>query len=139
MGSRELGADGAGGLGGGAAVGGRAGCIGVLPMMSVEESLTVRAQQSELWPVCGRCRQWLRSKGFQPRTLQCTGVEVRWMGCLLAMCVPYETARRLLQQLTGIERAAGTLWGWVQQVGQRVKTIFTMSISKPPACRLAVA
>jgi len=105
----------------------------------MEESLAVRAQQPELWPVCGRCRQWLRSKGFQPRTLQCTGAEVRWMGCLLAMCVPYETARRLLQQLTGIERAAGTLWGWVQQVGQRVKTIFTMSISKPPACRLAVA
>ena len=38
-------------------------------MMSVEESLTVRAQQRELWPVCGRCRQWLQSKGFQPRML----------------------------------------------------------------------
>ncbi len=24
----------------------------------------------------------------------------------------------LLRQLTGVERAAGTLWGWVQQVGQ---------------------
>src|SRR4051794_39379596 len=35
----------------------------------MEESLTVRAQQRELWPVCGRCRQWLQSKGFQPRTL----------------------------------------------------------------------
>jgi hypothetical protein len=41
------------------------------------------------------------------------------MGCLLAVFVPYETARRLLRQLTGVERAAGTLWGWVQQVGQR--------------------
>jgi hypothetical protein len=51
---------------------------------------------------------------------QRTGVEVQWMGCLLAVFVPYETARRLLQQLTGVELAAGTLWGWVQQVGQRV-------------------
>jgi hypothetical protein len=43
------------------------------------------------------------------------------MGCLLAVFVPYETARRLLQQLTGVELAAGTFWRWVQQVGQRVR------------------
>jgi hypothetical protein len=51
---------------------------------------------------------------------QRTGVEVQWMGCLLAVFVPYETAGRLLQQLTGVELAAGTLWRWVQQVGQRM-------------------
>ena len=115
-----------------------------LAVRLVEESLTVRAQPSETWPVCGR---WLQSKGFQPRTLptlfgvigwrrrvgrcpkgckgsqvapldralglvphQRTGVEVQWMGCLLAVFVPYETARRLLQQLTGVELAVGTLW-----------------------------
>jgi hypothetical protein len=102
-----------------------------LAVRLMEESLTVRAQQRELWPVCGRCRQWLQSKGFQPRTLytlfgvirwrrrvgrcpkgckgsqvapldralglvphQCTGAEVQWMGCLLAVFVPYETACR---------------------------------------------
>jgi hypothetical protein len=129
-----------------------------LAVRLVEESLTVRAQQPERWPVCGRCGRWLRSKGLQPRTLhtlfgvigwrrrvgrcpngckgsqgapldralglvahQRRGVEVQWMGCLVAVFVPYETARRLLQQLTGVERAAGTLWRWVQQVGQRVK------------------
>jgi hypothetical protein len=129
-----------------------------LAVRLMEESLTARAQQPELWPVCGRCRQWLRSKGFQPRTLhtvfgvirwrrrvgrcpkgckgsqvapldqalglvahQRTGAEVQWMGCLLAVFVPYETARRLLQQLTGVELGVGTLWGWVQQVGQRVR------------------
>jgi len=128
-----------------------------LAVRLMEESLAVRAPQPELWPVCGRCRRWLRSKGFQPRTLhtlfgvigwrrrvgrcpngckgsqvapldqalglvphQRTGAEVQWMGCLLAVFVPYETARRLLRQLTGVELAAGTLWGWVQQVGQRV-------------------
>jgi hypothetical protein len=129
-----------------------------LAVRLIEESLTVRAQQRELWPVCGRCRQWLQSKGFQRRTLhtlfgvirwrrrvgrcptgckgsqvapldqalglvahQRTGAEVQWMGCLLAVFVPYETASRLLRQLTGVELAAGTLWGWVQQVGQRVR------------------
>jgi hypothetical protein len=128
-----------------------------LAVRLVEESLTVRAQQPEAWPACGRCGRWLQSKGFHPRTLhtlfgvigwrrrvggcpkgckgspvtpldralglvahQRTGVEVQWMGCLLAVFVPYETARRLLQQLTGIELAVGTLWRWVQQVGQRV-------------------
>jgi hypothetical protein len=114
-----------------------------LAVRLMEESLTVRAQQPELWPVCGRCRQWLRSKGFQPRTLHtlfgvvgwrrrvgrcpngCKGSqEVQWMGCLLAVFVPYETARRLLRQLTGVERAAGTLWRWVQQVGQRAMVQF---------------
>jgi hypothetical protein len=60
-----------------------------------------------------------RALGLVPH--QRTGVEVQWMGCLLAVFVPYETARRLLRQLTGVELAAGTLWGWVQQVGQRVR------------------
>jgi hypothetical protein len=135
-----------------------------LAVRLVEESLTVRTQQRELWPVCGRCRQWLQSKGFQRRTLhtlfgvirwrrrvgrcpkgcrgsqiapldqalglvphQRTGVEVQWMGRLLAVFVPYETASRLLRQLTGVELAAGTLWGWVQQVGQRVRVQLEVS------------
>jgi len=51
---------------------------------------------------------------------QRTGAEVQWMGCLLAVFVPYETACRLLHQLTGVSLAAGTVWTWVQQVGQRV-------------------
>ena len=51
---------------------------------------------------------------------QRTGAEVQWMGCLLAVFVPYETACRLLQQLTGVSLAAGTVWSWVQQVGRRV-------------------
>jgi hypothetical protein len=129
-----------------------------LAVRLMEESLTVRAQQPETWPICGRCGRGLQSKGFHPRALctrfgvvcwrrrvgrcpkgckgsqvapldqalgvlphQRTGAEVQWRGCLLAVFVPYETARRLLRQLTGIERAAGTLWGWVQQVGQRAR------------------
>ena len=56
---------------------------------------------------------------------QRTGVEVQWMGCLLAVLVPYETAGRLLHQLTGVPVAAGTLWRWVQQAGQRVMAQIT--------------
>jgi hypothetical protein len=146
-----------------------------LAVRLMEESLTVRAQQRETWPVCGRCRQWLQSKGFQPRTLhtlfgvirwrrrvgrcpkgckgvqvapldqalglvphQRTGVEVQWMGCLLAVFMPYETARRLLRQLTGVELAVGTLWRWVQQVGQRVRVqlegeLRALAVGKLPA------
>src|SRR5881227_456406 len=87
-GSCELSADGAGGLGGSAAVGGPAdGRELIEPFddlrtqtstdntdllsksrvdvhMSRHGSITVRAQQRELWPICGRCRQWLQSKGF---------------------------------------------------------------------------
>ena len=51
---------------------------------------------------------------------QRTGAEVQWMGCLLAVFVPYETACRLLQHLTGVRLQAGTLWAWVQSVGQQV-------------------
>ena len=51
---------------------------------------------------------------------QRTGAEVQWMGCLLAVFVPYETACRLLCPLTGVSLAAGTVWTWVQQVGQGV-------------------
>ncbi len=50
---------------------------------------------------------------------QRTGTEVPWMGCLLAVFVPYETACVVRRQLTGVELAPGTLWRWVQQVGQR--------------------
>jgi hypothetical protein len=42
------------------------------------------------------------------------------MGCLLAVFVPYETACCLLRQLTGVSLAVGTVWTWVQQVGQQV-------------------
>ena len=40
-----------------------------LAVRLMEGSLTVRAQQPELWPVCGRCGQGLQSKGLQLRTL----------------------------------------------------------------------
>lgn len=50
---------------------------------------------------------------------QRTGTEVQWMGCLLAVFVPYETASRILLSLTGVSLAPETLWSWVQQAGER--------------------
>ena len=46
------------------------------------------------------------------------GAEVQALGCRLAVFVPYETAVHLLQQLTGIAVAPGTVWNWVQRLGQ---------------------
>ena len=48
------------------------------------------------------------------------GAEVQALGCRLAVFVPYETAVRLLQQLTGTAVAPGTVWNWVQRLGQRL-------------------
>jgi hypothetical protein len=83
------------------------------------------------WRRVGRCPKGCKGSRVAPldRALglvphQRTGVEVQWMGCLLAVFVPYETARRLLRQLTGVELAVGTLWRWVQQVGQRAMVQF---------------
>jgi hypothetical protein len=51
---------------------------------------------------------------------QRTSEEVQWMGCLLAVFIPYETACCVLDKLTGIRLRASTLWSWVQEAGQRV-------------------
>ncbi len=48
------------------------------------------------------------------------GAEVQALGCRLAVVVPYETAARLLHQLTGIAIVPGTVWNWVQRLGQQL-------------------
>jgi hypothetical protein len=54
--------------------------------------------------------------GLRPQ--QRYGEEMLALGCWLAVFVPYETAVHLLQQLTGIAVAPGTVWNWVQRLGQ---------------------
>jgi len=75
----------------------------------------------------GRCPNGCRGSQVAPLDQelgllphQRTGTEVQWMGCLLAVFVPYETASQLLRSLSGVSLAPDTLWSWVQQVGQRV-------------------
>jgi hypothetical protein len=54
------------------------------------------------------------------RAQQRYGEEMVARGCRLAVFVPDETAVRLLQQLTGMAVAPGTVWNWVQRLGQRL-------------------
>jgi hypothetical protein len=68
-----------------------------LAVRLIEESLTVRAQWPQIWPVCGRCRRWLQSKGFQPRTLHTLFGVIGWRrvgrcpkGCKGSQVVPLE-------------------------------------------------
>ena len=72
-----------------------------LAVRLVEESLTVRAQPSETWPVCGR---WLQSKGFQPRTLPTLFGVIGWRrrvgrcpkGCKGSQVAPLDRALGLV-------------------------------------------
>ena len=142
----------------------------------LEESLAVRAQQAQRWPVCGGCGRRRQSKGWRERRLdtlcgtirwrrrvgrcpqgcagspvapldqalgllahQRKGTEVQWLGCLLAVFVPYATASGLLQQLTGVAVAPRTLWWWVQAAGQRVMTQLEAELAALAAGVLPVA
>lgn len=51
---------------------------------------------------------------------QKTGDEVKRLACLLVIFVPFDTARVLLQQLTGVVVSADSLWTWSQDAGRRI-------------------
>ncbi len=53
-----------------------------------------------------------------------TSWEVKRLGCLLSVFVPYELATQLLEQLTGVRIRDSSLWNWIQQAGQRAKLIW---------------
>lgn len=55
--------------------------------------------------------------GVEP--YQKTSLEVKRLGSALAVFVPYETAAVLLEMLTGVTVWPKTIWGWVQEAGQR--------------------
>jgi hypothetical protein len=59
---------------------------------------------------------------------QQTSTELRRLGCLLAVFLPFELAAMLLQQFTGISIADATIWNWVQVVGQKAKTQLEMQL-----------
>ena len=44
----------------------------------LEESLAVRAQQAQRWPVCGSCGRGLQSKGWRERVLGTLFGPIRW-------------------------------------------------------------
>ena len=73
----------------------------------------------------GRCPQGCGGRQSIPfdQTLgiapyQQSSVELKRLGCLLALFVPFELAVGLLSQLTGIRVSDDSLWQWVQDYGQ---------------------
>jgi len=73
----------------------------------------------------GRCRNGCKGVQIAPfdqelglNSYQQTSQEVVQLACLLAVFVPFETAKVLLQRLTGIDLSATTIWNWVQSAGQ---------------------
>ncbi len=55
---------------------------------------------------------------------QQTSWEVKRLGSLLSVFVPYELARQLLEELTGVHISDSSLWNWVQQAGQQAKLMW---------------
>src|SRR5437763_29816 len=100
-----------------------------LAVRLMEESLAVRAQQPELWPVCGRCRRWLRSKGFQPRTLHTLFGVIGWRrrvgrcpnGCKGSQVAPLDQALGLVPHQ---RTAAEVQWmGWTRLCQRRLVAV----------------
>ncbi|EKU96848.1 hypothetical protein Lepto7375DRAFT_0764 [Leptolyngbya sp. PCC 7375] len=74
----------------------------------------------------GRCPQGCKGSHAAPfdQTLgiapyQQSSVELKRLGCLLSLFVPFELAAWLLSQLSGIQVSDDSLWQWVQQYGQQ--------------------
>lgn len=66
---------------------------------------------------------WLdETLGIQSR--QQYSEEVKALGVLLCVVLPYELARELLGQLTGVKLSRGSLWNWVQESGKRASELW---------------
>lgn len=74
----------------------------------------------------GRCPQGCKGSQSAPfdqvlgiAPYQQSSVELKRLGCLLAIFVPFELASWLLSQLSGIRVSDDSLWQWVQHYGQQ--------------------
>jgi hypothetical protein len=55
--------------------------------------------------------------------------ELMRLGCLLSVMMPYAQASEVLRQWSGLLVSAGSLWNWVQAVGQRVEASLAEALS----------
>ena len=55
--------------------------------------------------------------GIQPH--EASSLELKQMGCLFAIFVPFETASLLLERLWKVRVSDNTIWQWVQQFGAK--------------------
>lgn len=60
--------------------------------------------------------------GIEP--YQQTSWEVKYLGTLLCVFVPYTLASHLLSQMTQVKVHETTLWRWVQEAGERARQIW---------------
>ena len=54
--------------------------------------------------------------GIKP--YQSSSEEVKRLGCLMSIVMPYELSSWMLHQCTGVSVSASTLWNWVEHYGQ---------------------
>lgn len=69
---------------------------------------------------------------------QQTSVELKQVGCALAVFVPFETAVALLKRLSALSLSPSTLWHWVQEAGQSAmqrlqQELEQLTAGQPPA------
>lgn len=74
----------------------------------------------------GRCRHHCRGSQAIPfdevlgiAGYQQTSTELKRLGCLLAVFLPFEVAAWMLQQLIGVTVSHDTIWQWVQSAGHK--------------------
>ena len=61
---------------------------------------------------------------------QQTSDEVRRLGCLLCVFLPFELSSWLLRQFTGLQFESDTLWSWVQAQGQQAMTELSQQLAR---------
>jgi hypothetical protein len=52
------------------------------------------------------------------------------LGCRLSVMMPYAQASEVLRQWSGLSLSAGSLWNWVQAVGQRAEAALAEALSR---------
>jgi hypothetical protein len=52
------------------------------------------------------------------------------LGCRLSAMMPYAQASEVLRQWSGLSLSAGSLWNWVQAVGQRAEAALAEALSR---------
>jgi hypothetical protein len=67
---------------------------------------------------------------------QRTSVELRQLGCLLAIFVPFETVSVLLNCLISVKVSATSVWHWVQKAGQKAMDRLNDQLSELAAGQL---
>jgi hypothetical protein len=85
----------------------------------------------------GRCPRGCKTGQVAPmdqalglQAYQRTGVAVQELACLLAVLLPFDLARRLLERLAGVTVSSSGVWQWVQAHGQEAMARLDQEIKR---------